>query len=67
MQTRRLMGRIYEVRRRDGIRCQNYTNQFINIGSGIQNLWGGGVMHRDTDSTEIALANFNFFKIREVG
>jgi hypothetical protein len=42
MQTHRLMGGIYEVRRRGGLRCNGtYKQSFIKTGSGIQKLiWG---------------------------
>jgi hypothetical protein len=40
--------------------AMTYILIFIKIGSGIQKLIRG--IHRQTDSMEIALAYFNFFK-----
>jgi hypothetical protein len=44
-----------------------YIQSFIKIGSGIQNLMGGGGgTHRHTDSTEIAKVFFDSFSLHSL-
>jgi hypothetical protein len=63
IQTHRLIGGIYEVRRWDVLRCHNIHTKVHWTGSGNQKLIGGGG-GLQTDSMEIARVYINFFKIR---
>jgi hypothetical protein len=65
IQTHRLMGGIYEVRRWGGLRCHDIYIPSLKIGSGIQKLIGGG--YTDTQHDNLISKPTFFFKIRKVG
>jgi hypothetical protein len=54
------MGKIYEVRHWDGLRCQDmpYIPSFIKSGSGIQKLIGRDTQTHQQDADRMSLLSF---------